>query len=136
MAPQRKMVVSLKKLFNNIKSTLIIPDFFQQMTITSIQKNKKKSKLLLSNTRGIFNLSKVRSLIDKLIYQDIYEKVDKHLSFSNAGGRKGRGSRDQLFIIYGIINDVIHGESSPVDLLSETNNDLWDVSVNDDRFSL
>ena len=118
------------------------------MSITSIHKNRG-SKALLRNERGIFCLSKARSCMDKLIYQDIYKTVDENMSYSNAGGRKGRGSRDQLFIIYGLINDVIHGESRPINLMSldvslcfdkldfsETNNDLWDVKVTDDKFAL
>ena len=111
------------------------------MSITSIHKNKG-SKSLLSNECGIFNLSKLKSLMDKLIYEDIYEKIDKNLSCSNAGGRKGRGCRDQLFILYGIINEAVNGRSNSlclqsVDVImcfdkmnfSETHNDFWDVEV-------
>ena len=80
--------------------------------------------------------------MDKLIYEDIYEKIDKNLSCSNAGGRKGRRCRDQLFIFYGIINEAVNGRSNSlclqsVDVImcfdkmnfSETHNDFWDVEV-------
>ena len=109
----------------------------------------KGSKSLLKNERGLFNLSKLRSLLDKLIYNDVYETIDSNLSCSNAGGRKGRGSRDQLFIVFSIINDIINGKSEGCDLQSwdvvqcfdkmnycETHNDLWDASLKDNKFSL
>ena len=102
-------------MFNNIKSTLEIPEFMKQSTITSVYKSKG-SKSLLKNERGLFNLSKLRSILDKLIYNDVYETIDSNLSCSNAGGRKGRGSRDQLFIVYSIINDIINGKSEGCDL--------------------
>ena len=69
----RDVTLSLTKMFNQIKNNLTIPSFFEKSTITSIHKNKG-SKSLLSNERGIFNLSKLRSLMDKLIYEDVYEK--------------------------------------------------------------
>ena len=56
---------------------------------------------------------------------------------------------DQLFIIYSIINDVVHGKGRNIDLQStdivqafdkmnffETHNDLWDVGIKDKMFSL
>ena len=142
------LIQSMVKMFNQIKNKLIIPKFLQNMSITSIWKHKG-SRSSLSNERGIFNLSRPRVVLDKLIYQDIYDTVDSNLSCSNAGGRRGRGIRDQLFIIQGIINEVINGKSKPICLQSmdvrrcfdnmnyfETNNDLWDTGVNDNKFSL
>ena len=142
------LILSLVKMFNAMKNTLIIPTFLQKMSVTSIWK-RKGSRSSIKNERGIFNLSKVRSIIDKLLYQDIYDTIDSNLSCSNAGGRRGCGIRDQLFIIHGIINDVINGKSNQVCIQSmdvrrcfdnmnyfETNNDLWDTKVNDNRFSL
>ena len=54
-----------------------------------------------------------------------------------------------LFVIYGVINDVINGSSTPIDIQSidihkcfdemwyhETHNDMFDVKVQDDKFSL
>ena len=60
---------SLTKLFNLIKKELTIPDFFELMSITSLWKSKG-SRNELSNDRGIFNVSKVRSIFDKVIYSD------------------------------------------------------------------
>ena len=37
----------------------------------------KGSKSDLSNERGIFNLSKVRSIFDKVIYSGVYDEIDQ-----------------------------------------------------------
>ena len=66
---------------------LEVPTFMQKMTITSFHK-RKGSKRDLANDRGVFNLSKVRSILDKVIYSEEYDKIDNLLSFSNVGGRK------------------------------------------------
>ena len=58
------IIQSITKMFNSIKSTLNIPNFMEKMTITSIKKRKGLGSLL-SSERGIFNLSKLRSLLDK-----------------------------------------------------------------------
>ena len=142
------VINSLLCLFNNIKEELTIPDFFQNMKITSIYKSKGL-KTLLSNERSIFNLSKPRNLIDKLIYENIYKIIDQNMSCSNVGGRRGRSMRDQLFIIYSIINEVVHGKGKNIDIQStdivqafdkmnfyETHNDLWDVGIQDKMFAL
>ena len=53
------VIVSLTKMFNYMKSNMIIPDFMQSVSITSISKNNGRKSSLLSAQRGIFNLSKV-----------------------------------------------------------------------------
>ena len=140
--------VSLTKMFNLIKSELKAPLFMKQMTITSLYKNKGRRNEFC-NQHGIFNLSKVKSMLDKLIYKDIYNQIDSKLSCSNIGGRKGRNIRDHLFLIYGMINDVINGTAGPIDLTlydiskcfdemwhAETMNDLYDTDVQNDKFAM
>ena len=96
-----------------------------------------------------FNLLKTRSIFDKLIYSEVYGKIDKSMSFSNVGGRKNRNIRDHLFVIYAAVNDVIHGSGNSFDLqgydvikcfdemwFEETHNDLWNAQVQDDKFVL
>ena len=142
------MFLSLLHMFNNIKREQRIPEFFQDMTITSLYKNKG-IKSSFSNQRGIFNVSKVKAVMDKILYDDVYPEIDKHLSNSNIGGRRGRNIRDHLFVIYGVINDVINGDSPAVDIQSidihkcfdelwyqETHNDMFDAKVQDDKFSI
>ena len=104
------MMLSLNHMSNGIKSNLLIPDFLHKMAITSLFKNKR-SKSDFSNQRGVFNVSKVRSILDKTLYDDVYPEIDSKLSCSNIGGRKGRNIRDHLFVIYGVINDVRNGSA-------------------------
>ena len=138
---------SLAKLFNLSKKELDIPDFFELMSITSLYKNRG-SKSDIGNERGIFNVSKVRSIFDKVIYSDVYEVIDKNMSFSNVGGRKQRNIRDHLFVLYAAINDVINGTGASFGIqgydvvkyfdemwFEETMNDLWDVKVQDDKMT-
>ena len=139
---------SLTKLFNLIKYEVEVPDFFELMSITSLYKNKGL-KSDLSNERGIFGISKVRSIFEKLIYSEFYGKVDGNMSFSNVGGRKNRNIRDNLFVVYASINDVINGRGESFDIhgydvikcfdemwYEDTLNDLWDVEIQDDNFCL
>ena len=77
------LLQSLLDLLNRMKSEFDIPYFMKEVQITSILKNKLKRKSDLSNERGIFNLNKVRSILDKLIYQDKYEHIDSSMSDSN-----------------------------------------------------
>ena len=120
----------------------------KKVAITSLYKNKG-CKSDFSNQRGIFNVSKIRSILDKILYKDVYDNIDQELSYSNIGARKGRNIRDHLFVVYSIINDVINGSSPPIDIQSidinkcfdemgyaETHNDLFDVNVQDRKFAL
>ena len=106
---------SLTKMFNGIKEELKIPSFFEEMIITSFFKNKRLQSEL-KNQRGVFNVVKLRSIYDKLIYSDTYPIIDKNLSCSNVGGRRGRNIRDHLFAIYSIINYVKNGSAESTDI--------------------
>ena len=97
---------SLMKLFNLVKRKQKYPDILQPSNISSFYK-KKGDKSDLNNDRGVFNVVKIRSILDKLIYNDKYDIIDQSMSGSNIGGRKGRNIRDHLFVINGILNDVI-----------------------------
>ena len=102
-------------LMNLVQSTLFVPEYMQWADITSIFKNKN-SRLSLSNDRGIFVLSVLRKVIDKLIYCDKYPDLEKSMSDSNIGARKNKNVRNHLLIVYGIINSVIRGGRGCVDL--------------------
>ena len=142
------LLASLLIMFNEMKSNMFVPDFMKIMSITSFYKNRG-NKDDLSNDRGVFNLVKVRSLLDKMIYNDIYPDIDKKLSQSNIGARRGRNIRDHLFVIYSIINEIKTErkedlEIQSIDIVkcydelnySETHNDLYDAGVKDDKFNL
>ena len=139
---------SLLVMANRIKKCLMIPKFMKKANVTTIPKGG--SKLLLKNERGIFRLSIIRSILMKLIYNQKYEIIDKNMSDSNVGGRKGRGCRDHIFVINGVINHQLASKSkTPLAIqifdyrqmfdsmsLEEAANDLFDVGVQDDNLHL
>ena len=106
---------SLTKLFNLAKQELDVPEFFEQMSITSLYKNRGL-RSEISNEHGIFNESKVCSIFDKVIYSDVYDIIDSNMSFSNVGGRKQRNICDHLFVMYAAIIDVINVNGSNFDI--------------------
>ena len=141
------LVQSTLMLCNMMKNECRIPSFVEVANVTSIFK-QKGSKLDLNNDRGVFTVTCLRGIVDKLIYNDCYDTIEENMSDSNVGGRKNRSIRDNLFIVNGIINDAVTNNSE-VDLTlydiakcfdsqwyEETMNDLWDVGVNDDKFAL
>ena len=138
---------SLLMLCNKVKEECEIPKFMEWTNISSIYKNKGP-KNELNSDRGVFNVMIVRSIIDNLIYNEYYETIDQNMSDSNVGGRRERNIRDNLFIVYGIINYVLK-ENLEVDLnlydlakcfdsmwYEETMNDLWDAGVHDEKFAI
>ena len=56
--------------------------------------------------------SVLRMIIDSLIYEDL----DKNMSNSNVGARKQRNIHDHLFMVHGIINSILNGEETPIDI--------------------
>ena len=140
---------SLVVIVNRAKSETEIPKPFRLTAITSIYK-QKRDKSDLSSDRGIFNVTKFRSLIDKLIYNDIYEKMDENMTSSNCGGRKNRSIRDNLFVLYAIINDALGFLKVNIDIQffdlrqcfdsqwwEETMNNVWEtMEPRDDKFAL
>ena len=51
----------------------------------------------------------------KMVWSFVYESLDPKMSDSHVGGRKKKSIRNHLFVIYGIINDVLHGKREPID---------------------
>ena len=101
----KDLKLSLLRLFNLVKRNQIYPDILKPSNISSFYKLKGQ-KDDLNNDRGVFVVVKLRSILDKLIYNDEYEIIDQSMSNSNIGGRKGRNIRDHLFVINAILNDV------------------------------
>ena len=56
--------------------------------------------------RGLFRINVFRSILDKHIYIDDFETIDKNLTDSNVGGRRGRNIRDNIFVLSAIINSI------------------------------
>ena len=111
---------------------------------------KKGSKLKLENERGIFRLSVLRSILMRLIYNDKYDIIDQNMSDNQMGARKKKGCRQNIFIINGIIHDVMSSKfKNSVFLqiydykqmfdainLREAIGDMFDVGVTDDTLSV
>ena len=141
--------LSLLHILNEMKKQNYIPDFVRFADVSTIYKGKG-SKKDLRNERGIFVVTIFRSLLMKLIYQDYYSILDKSMSDSQIGSRKGKNIRNHLWIVYGIISDVLSSKSKkPIDIqvydykqcfdslwLKECLNDLYAAGVQDDKFAL
>ena len=98
---------------------------------------------------GIFNVVKVRSILDKLIYNDKYETIDQSMSCSNIGAReKNRNIRDHLFVVNAILNEVTKRKKDfDIEILDiakcfdkiwyeETGNDTFNAGITDEKFLL
>ena len=106
---------ALLKLFNGVKDNLFIPMFMTLSNITTIYK-KKGSRFDLNNDRGIFILTVMKKMLDKLIYADNYDEIDAKMTDSNIGARRKRNIKDHLLIIHGIINSVVRGGEECIDI--------------------
>ena len=106
---------ALQNLVNGIKTHFYFPLMLQLSNITTIYK-RRGSKHDLENDRGIFSQSVFKKIIDRLIYMEKYPLIDQSMSDSNIGARKNKNIKNHLFIIHGIINSVLKGESDCVDI--------------------
>ena len=103
----------------------------------------------LNNDRGIFLLTIIRMIKDKMILNDIGDDVDENMSDSQVGTRKGKSIRNHIFVVNAILNAVKQKESDPIDLqifdvekcfdslwLEQCCNDLWEAGIIDDKLAL
>ena len=67
--------------------------------------------------RGIFRVSIFRNILDQLIFNDEYEAIDKNLTDSNVGRRRGRNIRDNIFVLSAIINSIKKGKAEGCDII-------------------
>ena len=86
----------------------------------------------------------------RLIYLDKYELVDESMSDCQVGARKGRSVRNHIWILNGIICDVLSRKHNiPVNVqifdykqcfdalwLEECLNDMYNGGLTDDKFAL
>ena len=142
------LIDGLLILFNEIKKQQKVPKIFCKATITSFFKGKG-DKNDMNNERGVFGVTIFRYILDRLIYNDSYETIDKNLTDCNVGARKERNHQDNLFVIYGVINSVMNGELEDVDLtlydvvkcfdkiwLQEAISDLFEAGLDNDKLVL
>ena len=117
----KDLKLSLLELLNEIKSVGIVPDFLKESSVTTIP--KPGSKFELSNERGIFKLSIVRSLLIRLIYNRKYSIIDKNMTDSNIGARKNKSCRNHIWMI----NNINYEHSQSVKL-AQLVLQSWDFS--------
>ena len=94
---------ALLTLMNRIKDEQKYPKALELCNITSIWK-KKGPRNLFQSYRGIFRVTVFRNILDRLIYNDEYQMLDKYLSDCNVGARKARNVRDNIFVINATMN--------------------------------
>ena len=101
------------RFMNHIRKEQKFPDCLQACNITSLYKNKGSRKDLM-NYRGVFRVPLLRSILDRLMYNDLYATIDSSLTDGNVGARKNRNIRDNIFIIGAVINSVTNGSEEPI----------------------
>ena len=91
---------SLLLMLNLIKQEGKVPHFMNVTTVTTIP--KPGSKYLLTNERGIFKVSILRTILLRLLYNRNYSMVNANMSDSNIGARKGKSCRNHIWVLNGI----------------------------------
>ena len=109
------METTMLLLLNGIKENFQFPEYILRQNISTLFKNKG-SRLEMNSARGIFILSTIKKILDNLFILTRFVDIDKNMSNSDIGARKGRNVKDNLFLIYGIINSVIRGNEPSIDI--------------------
>ena len=132
-----KMELAILSLMNSVKEEVLMPYPLALANISSIYK-RRGSKNCLENDRGIFSLGVLRQICDKLLYVDLYPELEENMSNSNIGAMRKKNIRNHLFVVYGIVNSVLQGESPSVDIqifdLKKCFDVLWLEDVMNDLF--
>ena len=136
------------KMMNQIKAQQKVPDSIKYCNITSLYKNKG-SKKEFENYRGIFRVVILRSIMDKLIYNDKYPIIDSNLTDSNVGARQNRNIRDNIFVVNAVTNETIRKKKEGLDIqifdaykcfdklwAKECFNDVYESGFTDDKLPL
>ena len=145
----RNLKLSILNIFNKIKSENVIPEFMKMADCTTIYKGKGK-KNELKNDRGVFIVSIFRSILLKLIYKRKYDIVDQNMSDSNVGARKRKNVRNHVWILHGVVHDVLSSKTkTPIDFeildykqcfdglwLESCLNDIFESGIKDDTLAL
>ena len=91
---------SLLIMLNKVREEGIVPDFMNVTSVTTIPKQGLKFKL--TNKRGIFKVSILRTILLRLLYNRCYSMVNANMSDSNIGARKEKSCRNHIWILNGI----------------------------------
>ena len=139
---------AILKMMNKIKDDQIYPECLQLCNISSIWK-RKGPRNNFDSYRGIFRVTIFRNILDRLIYNDEYSKLDENLTDCNVGARKERNIRDNIFVINAIMNSIKNNKESDVDFqvydvekcfdtlwLHEVINCLFNAGLTNDKLPL
>ena len=142
------LVLALTKLMNKIKDQCEFPECLTICNVTNAYKNKG-DRSVFDSYRGLFRTPVIRNILDKLLYVDLYETIDKNLTDCNVGSRKRQNIRDNLFVINAISNESKQKYEEACDIciyeirkchdsfwLNECINDLWDAGIRNDKLAL
>ena len=132
---------------NLIKERQEYPKNFEKCNITSLY--KKKSRKDFNNYRGVFKVQTLRSILDRLTYNDTYYSIDDNITDGNVGARKQRSVRDNIFVISAISNSVLKGRSQPIQVqvmdaekcfdklwLQSCINSIYEAGMDNDKLNL
>ena len=124
------------------------PEVLNPCNITSIYKQKGSHKDF-ENYRGVFRVTVLRSILDRLIYNDNYHTIDDNLTDGNVGARKQRNIRDNIFVLGAVTNSVLNGGESPIQVqvqdavkcfdklwLQATTNSLYEAGMTNNMLNL
>ena len=141
------LLKAVLKLMNLMKEKQIYPKVLEKCNVISI--HKKKAKKDFSNYRGVFRVSILRTILDRLIYNSSYETIDSNITDGNIGARKHRGCRDNMFVLSAVNNSILRGQSEPIQLqvtdvktcfdkmwLQSSINALYEYGLRNDMLSL
>ena len=97
------LVKSMHDMFNFMWKNEEIPSELMKITIKTIFKGKGETNNL-NNHRGLFLSSCIFKFLEKIILNRISPRMEKNaFTEFQGGGRAGRSTRDQLFILRSII---------------------------------
>ena len=138
--------MSFLMMFNKIKIESYIPKFMNCANITTVPKSG--SQLELRNERGIFRVSVLRSILMNLVYERKYPEIDINMTECQMGGRRKKGSKNNIFLLNGIIHESLKSKQSVVlqyyDYaqmfdsinLKEAVCDIFDAGLDDENLAL
>ena len=92
-------------MFNKMKKLKLIDIFMNFANVTTVP--KKGPKIEPKNERGIFRVSVIRYILMRLIYNMKYLTIDSNMSDCQMGGRKNKSCKNNIFIINGLIHEVV-----------------------------
>ena len=140
--------LAVLKLMNLIKDRQEYPEALEACNITSIHKHKGSHKDF-NNYRGVFRVTVLQSILDRLIYNDSYHIIDENITDGNVGARKQRNIRDNIFVLGAVMNSVINGKEEPIQIqvldvnkcfdklwLQQTTNALYEAGLNNNKLNL